>query len=176
MKDRKGRENTTADDQGARGAGTPGFDANESGSPAISDAKSSLTSPEATNTLELVEERVSLTKTRCKAGEVVVRKVVDELPSDVEIEKRVERAQVEHVPIGRQVERRVAPWQDGNTLVIPVYEEEVVVTKRLILREEIRIRREEEAHRRVVRETVRRERAVVERERPSAAEPAPRQD
>ena len=59
---------------------------------------------------------------------------VDEVLTD-------ETVTVEHVPIGRQIE--VAPniVQDGDLTIIPVVVEEVVVTRRLVLKEEIHLRR-----------------------------------
>ena len=46
---------------------------------------------------------------------------------------------VERVSINRIVDEHPETWQDGDTTVIPVVEEVLVVQKRLLLKEEIRI-------------------------------------
>ena len=57
---------------------------------------------------------------------------------------------------------RREPWDEAGTLVIPVYEEQLVLVKRLVLKERIRIRRVGVSERRVFEDTLRRERLVVE--------------
>jgi stress response protein YsnF len=60
------------------------------------------------------------------------------------------------------VRARVEPWEEGDALVVPVYEEQLMVVKRLGLRERPRIRRRRTAGTRVVEEPVGRERLVIE--------------
>lgn len=52
-----------------------------------------------------------------------------------------ERVAIEHVPIGRQVDAVPPVREEGSTTVLPVVEEEVIVKRRLVLKEEIRITR-----------------------------------
>jgi stress response protein YsnF len=66
------------------------------------------------------------------------------------------------VPVGRVVSERTQPYQDGDVLVVPIYEEQVVVTKRLLLREELRVRRVVTTQRQLVQDTLKKERAEVE--------------
>ena len=47
-------------------------------------------------------------------------------------------------------------------LVIPIYDEQLVVTKRLVLRERMRVRRIATTERQLYQDTLRRERLVVE--------------
>jgi hypothetical protein len=44
------------------------------------------------------------------------------------------------VPIGVVVQHRQPPRQEGDRYIVPVYEEQLVVDKRLVLRAEMRIR------------------------------------
>jgi stress response protein YsnF len=88
---------------------------------------------------------------------------------------RTERAEVERVPVGRELaegeQAPVARREEDGTIVVPVLEEVLVVERRLVLREEIRLRLvpvEEPVEQPV---TLRRQRAVVERLPPSG-EPA----
>ena len=60
--------------------------------------------------------------------------VVDELLAH-------ERVEVERVPIGRIVEAMPEIREEGDTTIIPVVEEIVVTERRLVLKEEVRLRR-----------------------------------
>jgi uncharacterized protein (TIGR02271 family) len=51
------------------------------------------------------------------------------------------RVQVERVPIGRAVAAVPAVREEGDTTILPVVEEVIVVERRLILKEEVHIRR-----------------------------------
>lgn len=79
-----------------------------------------------------------------------------------------QRIEVQHVPIDVYVDQWPQPRQEGDTLVVPVVEEEVTVIKRLRVREELRVRLVNEQH--VDRQTVtlRRHEIDLEREAPSA--------
>src|SRR5262249_49784398 len=87
---------------------------------------------------------------------------VEEVPGRLEVEALRDEVEVEHVPVGETVSERVAPHQEGDVLVVPVYEEQLVVTKRLILREEIHIRRTPTRDHQLFEDTLRRERLVVD--------------
>jgi stress response protein YsnF len=74
-----------------------------------------------------------------------------------------EEVAVEHEPVGEVVTERVEPWQEADgTYVVPMHEERLVVVKRLVLRERIRIRRVGTTERQLFEDTLRRERLVVE--------------
>jgi hypothetical protein len=47
---------------------------------------------------------------------------------------------IDYVPIGVVVQNRQAPRQEGDRFIVPIYEEQLVVDKRLVLRAEVRIR------------------------------------
>ena len=60
-----------------------------------------------------------------------------------------EEAAIERVPVNRVVEKVEPVRQEGETTIVPVYEEVVVVERRLVLKEEIRItRRKQTRHER----------------------------
>ena len=52
-----------------------------------------------------------------------------------------ETVTVERVPVGRYVETMPTIRQDGDVTIMPVVDEEIVVTRRLFLREEVRVQR-----------------------------------
>ena len=72
---------------------------------------------------------------------------------------------IERVPVGAIVKEAPPPRQEGDTLVIPLVEEEIFVKRRLVVREEIRITRKPGTRRHQERLTLRAEDAVVRREK-----------
>jgi uncharacterized protein (TIGR02271 family) len=104
---------------------------------------------------ELVPERREV-----ELGRVVIRKRVERQPVEQTVELAREHVRVERIPVGRVVESAPPPRFEGETLIISVVEEELVVQKRLVLREEVRITRERATEQQTVSETLRRE--VVE--------------
>jgi uncharacterized protein (TIGR02271 family) len=70
---------------------------------------------------------------------------------------------IEHVAINRAVEAPEPPGEEGDVLVIPVYEEVVRVQRQWILKEEVRLRRREVQTRHREQVVLRGEETVVER-------------
>lgn len=112
--------------------------------------------------LPLVEERLVADTTERQLGTVRIRTVPEETTGRLEVAAERDEVFVEHVPVGSIVSERREPWDDDGTLVIPVYEEQLVVSKRLILREEIRVRRTPTTDVQIVEDTLRRDRLVIE--------------
>src|SRR4029450_9720514 len=76
---------------------------------------------------------------------------------------------IDHDPVGQVVSERDQPWEEDGVLVMPVYEEQLVVTKRLVLKERLRVRRVATTDRQLFEETLRRERLVIEDPRTPAS-------
>ena len=113
-------------------------------------------------TLELREEELVVQRKMRDVGEARIRTRIEEVPARLEVEATAEEVEVEHVPIGQVVSKRVEPYQDGDVLVVPIYEEQLVVTKRLLLREELRIRRVATTQRQLFEDTLKKETVDVE--------------
>jgi uncharacterized protein (TIGR02271 family) len=112
-------------------------------------------------TLELREEELLVRREMREVGEAEIRTRVEEVPARLEVEAYAEEVEVEHVPVGEIVSQRRDPYEDGDVLVVPVYEEQLVVTKRLVLREQLRIRRVRTTQRQLFEDTLRREHADI---------------
>ena len=113
--------------------------------------------------LPLVEETLVTQRRTVETGTVRVRTVLQQREELARAEIYRHAVSVEHVPINREIDEIPEPWEDGDVLVIPIVEEVLVVEKRLMLREEVRVRRERQAD--VVQQpvTLRSMEAVVER-------------
>jgi uncharacterized protein (TIGR02271 family) len=116
-------------------------------------------------TIPVTEDVLVVGRKSVDTGTVTVSRTVDEREAVVDApavidDVRIERRRVDHpVPAGDVPQVRV----EGDTTIVPVLEEIVVVEKRLVLREEVRItrvRHESPASHRV---TLRREDVRVER-------------
>ncbi|HUQ42676.1 MAG TPA: YsnF/AvaK domain-containing protein [Candidatus Limnocylindrales bacterium] len=115
------------------------------------------------HTLRLHEEELVANKQWREIGEVIVRTETSEVPERLEVEADREEIEIEHVPVGEVVQERAGPREEEDgTLMIPVYEEQLVVQKRLYLREYLRIRKMVATETRAFNDNVRRERAIVE--------------
>ena len=117
---------------------------------------------EAPGRLELHEERLVAQKELREVGEVRVHTEVEEVPARAEAEVLREQLRLQHVPVNEVVKDRVSSWEEDGTYIVPVYEERLVLTKELVLREYLRIERVPTTETRQVEDTVRRERLVVD--------------
>lgn len=122
------------------------------------------------SSLALVEERLIVGKVENRTGAVKVSTQVETREEVVREALRSENVRIERVEIGREVSEIPKIRQEGEVVIYPVVEEILVVEKRLILKEELRISYEittQEVDRSVTLRTVH---ADVER---TPAEPAP---
>jgi len=109
--------------------------------------------------IPLIEERlVSSTQWR-EAGTLEIARRVRSEVQELDVPLRYEEASVERVAVNRVLAdgEELAPRQDGDTLIVPVVQEELVVTKRRVLVEELRITRQIQTRTQHVAEEVRRE-------------------
>src|ERR1700686_3470573 len=127
------------------------------------EAEYDSTFADSVHTLELREEQLVAHKELRDLGEIEVRTEIDEVPGRLEVDAYREEVLVEHEIVGQVVTEREKPWEETDgVLVIPIYEEQLVVTKRLVLRERLRVRRIGTTERQLFQDVLRRERLVVD--------------
>jgi len=93
--------------------------------------------------IPLAEERIAVSKREVETGQVRVALATDVDQVIVRETLRGRRVEVDRVAVDRilaEGEPRPESREDGDTLIIPVVEETAVVVKRLVLREEVRLR------------------------------------
>ena len=95
--------------------------------------------PEHPVTLPAVEERLHVSRETVATGSVRVQVQAQERVQTLELDAT--REDVERVAMHCEVDAPRAPWQDGDVLVVPVYEETWVLRKQLVLKEELRLHR-----------------------------------
>ena len=93
-----------------------------------------------------IEEQATITRRKVETGRVRVSKTISEDPVTIDEPTIHEEYTVERVPVNRIVTETEGVRVEGDMTIIPVYEEQTVTIKRLVLREEIHLtktRREE---------------------------------
>ena len=110
----------------------------------------------------IYEERLRTGIRPVDLGELRVHKTVEQVPTSRTHSVEREELEIERVRLDRLIDQPVQPHQDGEWLVVPVMEEVLVVTKQLVLTEEVRIRTKRVTEEQEVYEVLRRERVSVE--------------
>ena len=113
--------------------------------------------------IPLHEEELSVSKRQVVTGRVRVETVTREHEQLVDTQLARERVEVERIAIGTPIDAIPAVRQDGDTTIIPVVEEVLVVERRLVLKEEIHIHRVRTTEQHQERVTRRRQEAVITR-------------
>jgi len=122
--------------------------------------------------IPLVEERVSIAKRQVESQRLQVSISVNEREERVPIELAHDEVEVERVARNIPVSELPSVRHEGNTTIIPVVEEVVVLEKRLVLVEEIHVRRVTSTTTEEVPVTIRSEQASIDRESPDGRAPA----
>lgn len=114
--------------------------------------------------IPLVEERLEVGKRQVESGRVKVRVAVDTREETVPAELRHDEVEIRRVPRNVAVTELPAVRLEGDTTVIPVVEEQLVVEKRLVLVEEIHVLRRTRTKVEEIPVVLRSERAEIERQ------------
>jgi uncharacterized protein (TIGR02271 family) len=117
--------------------------------------------------IPVAREEVRVGRKVEETGVVSVHKVVRERVEVIDEPMLHDEVDIEHVPINRAVDAPEPPREEGNVLVIPVYEEVVTVHRQWVLKEEVRVRRREVESRHREEVVLREEQALVERRPPT---------
>ena len=122
--------------------------------------------PVAEEVIPLVEEIATVGKRQVVTGRVRVQTVTDTIEELAHAEVQRESVEVTRVPIDKVVETAPEIRTEGDVTILPIVEEVLVVEKRLVLKEELHIRRRIATEAVEVPVTLRKQRAIVEREAP----------
>jgi uncharacterized protein (TIGR02271 family) len=111
----------------------------------------------------IMAETLEIGRRQVETGRVRIRKIVHEREETVDPPLWREEVVIEHVPINRVVNDPPCARSEGETLILPLLEEVLVVEKRLLLKEEVHITKRRIDTHAPQRMTLRREEAAVER-------------
>jgi uncharacterized protein (TIGR02271 family) len=91
--------------------------------------------------IPVIEEVPHVERVARKTGKVELTKTVEEWIEHIDEPLASEEVEVERVTVNRPVDEAPTIRHEGDTLVIPLLEEVLVVQKQLVLREEVRVRK-----------------------------------
>jgi uncharacterized protein (TIGR02271 family) len=111
--------------------------------------------------IPIVEEQLRVGRREVETGRVVVHVTPGVREETVDMPLAQEHVEIERVEVNQFVPGPVPVRQEGEVTVVPVLEEVLVVEKRLMLREEVRITRRRQTRRHVEHVTLRTEDARV---------------
>jgi uncharacterized protein (TIGR02271 family) len=114
--------------------------------------------------IPLAREELEVGKREVETGRVRIHKVVREHEELIDTPLMHEEIDVQRVPVNRELDAPAQPRQEGDVLIVPVVEERLVVQKRLVLVEELHVRRRAVERPHQERVVLRSEEAVVERD------------
>jgi uncharacterized protein (TIGR02271 family) len=116
--------------------------------------------------LPVLEESLEVARKVVDQGGVRLTRRVETHEQIVDELLRCEHIEIERRPMNitiRDDDARPGVRQEGDTLIVPVVEEMLITTKRLVLVEEVRITRTRQAHHKSQAYTLRKEHIDVER-------------
>lgn len=103
--------------------------------------------PVGPETVTAVEEQLEVGTREIETGRVRIAKRVSERQEIVDPPLMREEVEIRRVPVNRPVDAPVPVRQEGDVTIVSVLEEVLVVSKRLVLKEELHIsRRRTETH------------------------------
>ncbi|HZG73810.1 MAG TPA: YsnF/AvaK domain-containing protein [Chondromyces sp.] len=138
---------------------------NRTGYRATTDRDGLETNPETEKTVRLREEQLNVDKETVQTGEVRVDKEVVEEEQSVNVPVSREEVYIERRPVSDTAafDEAASTLEDGESIRIPVTEERVEVSKRPVVNEEIVIGKRKVEENEIVKETVKREEAHIDR-------------
>lgn len=115
-------------------------------------------------TIAIVEEHLVVGKRSVPRRRLRIETRTEEVEERIGIDLASDEVTVERVPVGREIEVPPAIRTEGQTTIIPILEEEVVITRRLILKEELHVTRRSTARQETRTVSLRRQRAIISHE------------
>jgi stress response protein YsnF len=139
--------------------------------PVLEEALTAGTVPVSEEVIPLVEETAVVGKRQVVTGRVRVQTITETIEELARVDMQQETVEVTRVPVDKVVEAAPEIRTEGDVTIVPVLEEVLVVEKRLVLKEELHIRRSVAAETVEVPVTLRKQRAIVERLAPITPSP-----
>ena len=126
-------------------------------------ASSELESDAASLVVPIVEEQLIVGKRTVATGTVRLEKTVQEYQHTLDEPLAVRTFDIERVVLNRVIDAVPEVRQEGDTTIYPLIEERLILTKELILKEELRVTKRDTERRDTQVVTLRREHMTVER-------------
>ena len=119
---------------------------------------------EAPNTLELLEERLTVNKERIVAGLVKVGKHVVTEERNVDVELEEEHANIERTNVDRPTDRHIGDVNGNESIEVELSAERARVGKETYVSEEVNVGKTTERHTETIVDTIQREELDIDRD------------
>ncbi|MGI8669152.1 MAG: YsnF/AvaK domain-containing protein [Aridibacter sp.] len=93
-------------------------------------------------TIPVIQEDIVVDKEIVETGKIKISKNISEHQQTIDMPLMQEKVSVERVAINKFVDTPPEIRHDGDTMIIPVLEEQIVIQKRLVLVEELHVRKQ----------------------------------
>jgi uncharacterized protein (TIGR02271 family) len=113
--------------------------------------------------IPVAQERLAVETRPVRTGQVRVETRTETVEEIADVELETTEVEVIRCPVDREVDAAPEIRTDGETTIIPVVEEQIVVTRRLILKEEVHIKRRRSVETVQIPVSLRRQQAIVTR-------------
>lgn len=118
--------------------------------------------------IPLLAEQLNIARQKVLTGGVRVHKTVSERTETIDEPTLREEMEIQRVTVNQFITEPPAIRYEGDVMIVPLMEEVLVVEKKLVLREEIRITKRRDTLRNPQQIVVRREEATLEKIQPDA--------
>jgi uncharacterized protein (TIGR02271 family) len=118
---------------------------------------------EETEAIPIAEEELRVDKRTVTTGKVRIRTIVDVETELARATLDGEKVEVTRVPVDRMVDQPPDVRTENDVTIIPIVEEVLVVEKRLLLKEELHVRKTKTTEDVEIPVELRKQRAVIER-------------
>lgn len=126
-------------------------------------------SQDETAVIPVIEEQIVIDKKVVESGKVKVSKKVREEEVTVDVPALHEEVEVEKISVNRYVDQAPPSVRyEGDTMIISVVEEVTVVEKRLVVVEELHIRKKQIETKIPHKVTLRKEEVIINRDSPES--------
>ena len=126
--------------------------------------------PDNEHPVQVAEEVLTVDKRSVLTGRVRIETRTETLNENAEADLESDEIEVVRIPIGRQVDVAPAVRTEGEVTIFPVMEEQIVLQRRLVLREEVHVRKRRTVQSVQVPVALRRQNVLISREAPVAPE------
>lgn len=119
---------------------------------------------QATEHLTLAEETLEAHVVERHIGNVLIHTRVETQPVTAQVNLHHDEVVIDRVAVNEHATERRGPWYEGETLMVPVYEEVLVTRTQLVLREIVQVRNRGRVEPIKLKGSVRREVVDIEEE------------
>lgn len=117
-------------------------------------------------TIPLIGEQISIARREVESARIRVKTITRTREEIVDETLMLEHIEIETFPIGREIPAVPPTRQEGDTTIVSIVEETVVVERRLVLKEEIHLRRVRSSRQHLETVVLREQDATVTRTEP----------